>query len=826
MAFAIRKWRKPSSEEQPGGRWLVDRMIRIFSQDNQAWHEAHVTKYNPNPDAIDSSDHIGPNNFVEFVEFKEDIREENLKFTDWELDASQDVLVEYDCGEWCGDYSGETKVNDQSDKIPHGIGCLDAHPMYTVRGDFFNGVPHGKCIIDFHRFGKTYDGHLKDGREDGPGKLTYSDGSFEQGIFKNRKLIQGTFRFANGVQPKQYQTKRDNETPREIARKFNLNESTLIAINNASLKGRKSRLLERNSRLNKGTIIILEREEGSSESQKTEDAFQDGDVGESSLQDDAKKSEFYEVQNRGGDSKTGNVAEVVSRDMSGFATVRFLRSPIDLQSWASNHGGDITKFDDEFRLADFDIDRELLYTFEEAVVPLTDLTNKVSVFFSANGKKVTLTDPSHFLCRFVWDPRMPKLSRRPCWNRCWSINANDYKKSCMKILEHLLNVCPAKESKKWGGGGDKDDDDEGESIDEDSGCDSKSASPVKRTDSALIGRSSQDRISSYCLEPLNFQKDIKGQLIRSNRYSDFESDEFCDEYVMAFWKSSPSKGWWFGQIKDTSPDESKRFFQLYTRSQRANKAVVQHSNITCYACICVLGERKAAFACVLSYIRDRVNREDAQKFIERDEAEDLGPRPDIPIKNVDYFHKIVKIMDKSQIDVVERFALVVGQGVQNLKSSSSVKSLRIVRLLTRDQVKAYSQNTGALPSWQQQLESSDLQKSELLYTNWLDRVSVQSVHSIVSVKLILSNAEGSIGTDSGYFCRFACKCHRNRDGAVVHVEFSSSWTLLQVAKGLSGKFIDSKEYLLDWITTNSKCEVINGCIKLAGVFISISCTHP
>ena len=204
--LVIPMWRRPTLEEQSGGRWLVDQNIRIW-----------IDELNRDPVELNLPDHL-----LEFG--PDDVREENLKVSNWQIVSGPDVVKIF-CRNWKGEYRGETKINQETLKIPHGEGHLKSDAEYTVKGRFFEGVPHGHCTIEYHRQGKTYEGEVKEGKIEGKGKLSYSDGTCEEGIFKNDKLVNGKFFWANRSEPKQYQTQRDNETPRDIARKFGINEN-------------------------------------------------------------------------------------------------------------------------------------------------------------------------------------------------------------------------------------------------------------------------------------------------------------------------------------------------------------------------------------------------------------------------------------------------------------------------------------------------------------------------------------------------------------------------------------------------------------------------
>ena len=794
-------WRDPCSEEKPGGRWLVDRKVRIL--DEGKWQEAIVVKYNHEEDAIDSLDNVGPNNVLEFAQ--DELMELRLDFVQWQLDSKEDILYQYDCGEWCGDYLGETKIDSQSDKIPHGIGRLDAASIYSVEGEFVDGIPDGNCKIQFYQVETTYEGHVKEGKEDGHGKLTYSDKTFEEGTFRNRKLIQGSFHFASGRKPKQYQTERENETPRDIDHKFKMNQRLLVAINNESLKRRKSNLMNKTSRLKKGTIVILERDEPRDTAIETSNkCYQQKGNSRSSQKNSSttNQSEFYKVllTQSGIPGEQQSIAEVIWRDGQS-VKVRQLRSPRDLQVWALTFYGDTSKFEEEFRLADFDLTCDLLYTFEEQPLPASACLERVSVRFIPDGAKIQCPD-GQYLCRFVWDPRLPIVNdkgigdrKRPSWNRSWTLNAKDYRRNCTKVLKTHLSSLPAKQAE--------------ESENEDDPQDTPKTSKVVHDvppHTQFKSPSKARHVPEYCCAPLSSQRNIKAKLLNSNANSDFESDYLCDQYVMAFWSGKGSqKGWWFAQIKDIEADQSKRNLCVYVRSQRGQGTTITHAKISSFSYICELGNfqsRALLFSCVLDCISDKVNKDDARNYIEEDEAEDLGLRSDFKSQELnDYLNKIVSVNSTVADNYgAMKYAFVVD--VQNRKS------VKIVWLITRDQ--AFKCAGSSSQSSISELESAVLEQNELLFTDWTDRVSAQSIEEMIDVKLVLNNNQFThLETDLSFFCRYVCKCVRGMDKTRTIIRFRGSWTIHNIISGdqNSSTKLATKESLLDWISDAATCQV-------------------
>jgi hypothetical protein len=560
-----RQWRRPTDEEQSGGRWLVDRSIRILIE--RQWLDAIVVKYNQCNK--DSTEYVQPDHI--------DVREANLECSEWELDSCQDLLEQIDCGPFFkGEYKGATKINHERLKIPHGKGCL-VHRDQTVTGNFVDGLPHGRCTIHFHELRWTYEGEVTGGKIEGRGRLSYSDGTYEEGTFVNQKLVDGIFYLANGTEPPQYQTTRENETLRDIARKFGINENQLITTNNL-IFGKRRFPHTKSSRLKKGTIIILEYVEGSS-STEVEQAFQNP---ENSIDELEKPlNEFFE-----GYKDSEIIVELLSRHEDDLATVRLLRKPSDLFLWASGFSGDKSRFHEEFYLANFDENRDLLHTFDEESVPVSNIGRKVTVLFSPNGESVPLVEENQFLCRFVWYPMLPKATidssastyrRRPPWSRAWVVNAKDYKKNFMKILrEHLISHPAARDNS------DEEDTDIQTELIPASFSDKMSNDPAVATEQISPA-------SGSCVAPLSKQVDIRPVLLRSNNDCDIHSDAFYNEFVLAFWKRRPHKGWWFCQLQDVSRHQNKRNFVVFVRSQTAQGIVINQSNLKFFTCICHLG---------------------------------------------------------------------------------------------------------------------------------------------------------------------------------------------------------------------------------------------
>lgn len=103
-----------------------------------------------------------------------------------------------------GTYSGTVEYG-----LPNGLGTLSqtdnptAPPYYT--GYFRNGLYHGAgtglYALPFYTYGgnmASYSGNWVDGRPEGNGKLTYSDGSTLEGIFLPEFVLNATLKIKNG----------------------------------------------------------------------------------------------------------------------------------------------------------------------------------------------------------------------------------------------------------------------------------------------------------------------------------------------------------------------------------------------------------------------------------------------------------------------------------------------------------------------------------------------------------------------------------------------------------------------------------------------------
>ena len=85
------RWRAPGAGEEAGGHWLVGKRIRVFWQFDGLFHEAVVEKYNPDPQALDSRNFVGPVHMVRYDESKHlQAFPENLSKCVWNLEKTED----------------------------------------------------------------------------------------------------------------------------------------------------------------------------------------------------------------------------------------------------------------------------------------------------------------------------------------------------------------------------------------------------------------------------------------------------------------------------------------------------------------------------------------------------------------------------------------------------------------------------------------------------------------------------------------------------------------------------------------------------------------
>ena len=77
--------------EEAGGEWLVGKRIRVFWPWDSKFHEAVVEDYNPDPNATDSRNFVGPTHIVRYDESKSvGVFPENLIKCVWNIDKSDD----------------------------------------------------------------------------------------------------------------------------------------------------------------------------------------------------------------------------------------------------------------------------------------------------------------------------------------------------------------------------------------------------------------------------------------------------------------------------------------------------------------------------------------------------------------------------------------------------------------------------------------------------------------------------------------------------------------------------------------------------------------
>ena len=83
-------WRAPGPGEEGGGKWLEGKRIRVFWSFDAKFHEAVVEEYDPDPNAVDSRDFVGPVHRVRYDESKKvGVFPENLSKCVWNLPKNE-----------------------------------------------------------------------------------------------------------------------------------------------------------------------------------------------------------------------------------------------------------------------------------------------------------------------------------------------------------------------------------------------------------------------------------------------------------------------------------------------------------------------------------------------------------------------------------------------------------------------------------------------------------------------------------------------------------------------------------------------------------------
>ena len=279
--------------------------------------------------------------------------------------------------------------------------------------------------------------------------------------------------------------------------------------------------------------------------------------------------------------------------------------------------------------------------------------------------------------------------------------------------------------------------------------------------------------------------------------------DFAHEPIFGLWKQTV----YFGQIRDTYPDNTRNRFRIFTKSMYKNGEPVEtdpkhYSHI--FVCRDLSKEQKQL---LVSEISDQINKKDAEEYMLRGIPPDLGN--DLHLRNAEYHRNyIFQVVKVNHNEFRDNFALVIGaQG----------STLHIFWLLTRQQVIAYSGNLDTSPETLQELSAAALCEHELLLTNWKDSIPLASVRAgPIPVRPDPSAAGGG-----GYRCRYFCQClpsgGAGRDGAYrgredVLVQFDRQWTVRRVAGHDGRHFLDgaASDAAARWIAAQAVCEVRAG----------------
>ena len=79
--------------------------------------------------------------------------------------------------------------------------CFNGYGIFiseegTYKGDWKDGRVHGKGIFEGNEY--TYDGAYVNGKKHGQGKMTYTNGTIEEGLFENNKFVKKTIGCVSG----------------------------------------------------------------------------------------------------------------------------------------------------------------------------------------------------------------------------------------------------------------------------------------------------------------------------------------------------------------------------------------------------------------------------------------------------------------------------------------------------------------------------------------------------------------------------------------------------------------------------------------------------
>ena len=288
---------------------------------------------------------------------------------------------------------------------------------------------------------------------------------------------------------------------------------------------------------------------------------------------------------------------------------------------------------------------------------------------------------------------------------------------------------------------------------------------------------------------------IRSTLLESNRAGDLESEDFAGEYALGRYKRPA--GWWFGQIRDIHPEMEKRDFVFFTREHSNKDGKPRQSKIEHYTHIHLLSRDAPdqGIAEIVSQIRDFVNREDAQKYITTGECIPLGDELDYPFQQ----HDIVRLHLQNDTPN-ENFAHVIR--VAN-------KKFEVVHFLTMQQAGMYLKDQHTSEETKNEIGQLGLDRSELLYTNWRQIVTLKSIIEKVQVKISLDGHIPKDLAEGDFFCRYTCECTpkpRFETETDVLLKFNRKNTLKYSCRGAS-KFMFKKD-LINWIVDRATCEVL------------------
>jgi hypothetical protein len=284
-----------------------------------------------------------------------------------------------------------------------------------------------------------------------------------------------------------------------------------------------------------------------------------------------------------------------------------------------------------------------------------------------------------------------------------------------------------------------------------------------------------------------------------------------DKYVFCEWIASDKTKtrFYFGQLKETHQGEGRRKFSVFFTCLSKGKSMTNEASPTSfgriYPLVAMAKEQQTSY---LGKLRDSANYKHAAMHIVEGTLslkEDLG----VMVKHKmsysctdEYLMEVVRVRVANRFGD-ENFALVVGHAEKPNK-------LRIVWMLTREQALEYAENGQTSQASRDALGSVALEAKELLFTDWSDRINIESVirHSS-PIRVLLQVHDALEPTGSDHFCRYACQCVRGDGGkdANVHLKFDRSMTLLDVARQSVGGSFACGGDLENWICEEALCQV-------------------